>query len=338
MNIQQLRFIDAVVAADLNISRAAAGLYTSQPGISKQIRQLEDELGIDIFQRSGKHLKALTPAGERLVIAAREALLKLDALQQIADEYTRPEQGSLAIATTHTQSRYILPPVITRFIARYPHVTLHMHQGSPLQISDMAARGTADFAIATEALELFDNLVMMPCYRWNRVILVPRGHPLAAESKLTLEAVAAYPLVTYVFGFTGRSRLDTAFRAANLVPKVVFTATDADVIKTYVRLGLGIGIIASMAVEETDGDLVALDASDLFEWSTTSIGFRRESILRGYMYEFIQMFAPQLDRHWIEAFAAAPGKAERAALAATLVLPQLQHRTGGTDSQHSPEQ
>lgn len=327
MNIQQLRFIDAVVAADLNISRAAATLYTSQPGISKQIRQLEDELGIDIFQRSGKHLKALTPAGERIAAAAREALLKLAAIRQIADEYTRPDQGNLAIATTHTQSRYVLPPVIQRFIARYPDVALHMHQGSPMQISDMAARGAADFAIATEALELFDNLVMMPCFRWNRVILVPKGHPLAALAPLTLEAVAQYPIVTYVFGFTGRSRLDSAFRDAGLEPKVVFTATDADVIKTYVRLGLGIGIIASMAVEAAeqgeDADLVALDASHLFEWSTTSIGFRRESILRGYMYDFIAMFAPHLDRRCVEAFMAAPGKAERATLAATIAIPDF---------------
>jgi len=338
MNIQQLRFIEAVVAADLNISRAAAALFTSQPGVSKQIRRLEDELGVDIFRRSGKHLKGLTPAGERIVAAARQALLQLDDIRQIADEFTQPGTGSLAIATTHTQSRYVLPPVIQRFIRRYPEVALHMHQGTPLQISELAARGAADFAIATEALELFDNLVMMPCFRWNRVILVPKGHPLAALAvpqtasgalsnapALTLELVAQYPIVTYVFGFTGRSRLDSAFHAAGLEPRVVFTATDADVIKTYVRLGLGIGIIASMAVEAgergDDADLVALDASHLFEWSTTSIGFRREAVLRGYMYDFIGMFAPHLDRQCVEAFIAAPGKAERAALAANLEIP-----------------
>jgi len=300
-------------------------------------------LGIDIFLRSGKHLKALTPAGERILVAAREALLKLDAISRIADEFTRPAQGNLSIATTHTQSRYVLPPVIKHFIKRYPDVALHMHQGTPLQISELAARGAADFAIATEALELFDTLVMMPCFRWNRVILVPKEHPLAAlaaagnsdksprsgaqaAARLTLEAVAQYPIVTYVFGFTGRSRLDSAFRAAGLEPKVVFTATDADVIKTYVRLGLGIGIIASMAVEATeqgeDADLVTLDASHLFDWSTTSIGFRRESILRGYMYDFIEMFAPHLDRRCVETFVAAPGKAERAVLASTLAIPQ----------------
>jgi LysR family cys regulon transcriptional activator len=325
MNIQQLRFIDAVAASDLNISRAAETLFTSQPGISKQIRLLEDELGVDIFQRSGKHLKALTPAGQHILVHAREVLQKLDAIRSIADEYAAEDRGSLSIATTHTQSRYMLPPVIRRFIQRYPEVALHMHQGSPMQISELAARGAADFAIATEALELFENLIMMPCFQWNRSILVPRDHPLASSSRLTLAEVAQHPIVTYVFGFTGRSRLDMAFQAAGLQPRVVFTATDADVIKTYVRLGLGIGIIASMAVEpQRDADLVALDASHLFDWSTTSIGFRKDSYLRGYMYDFIGMFAPHLDRQHVEAFIAASGKTERDALAATLTIPKLQ--------------
>lgn len=324
MNIQQLRFIDAVAAADLNISRAAETLFTSQPGISKQIRQLEEELGVEIFQRNGKHLKALTPAGERIVQSAREVLQKLEGIRAIADEFTHEDKGSLSIATTHTQSRYMLPPVISRFIQRYPEVALHMHQGSPMQISELAARSAADFAIATEALELFDDLIMMPCFQWNRSVLVPAGHPLAKVRKLTLEAVAAHPIVTYVFGFTGRSKLDLAFQGAGLKPRVVFTATDADVIKTYVRLGLGIGIIASMAVEPLrDADLVALDASHLFEWSTTSLGFRKESYLRGYMCDFIEMFAPHLTRPLVERFMAAEDKNAREALAATLDLPRL---------------
>jgi LysR family cys regulon transcriptional activator len=323
MNLQQLRFIAAVVASDLNISRAAASLFTSQPGVSKQILLLEEELGVAIFQRSGKHLKSVTPAGRIIVEAANEILQKIESIRRIADEFAREDRGSLSIATTHTQSRYMLPPVIKRFIQRYPDVSLHMHQGTPMQISELAARGAADFAIATEALELFDNLIMMPCFRWNRAILVPAGHPLGAVRPLTLEAVAQYPIVTYVFGFTGRSRLDVAFQTAGLTPKVVFTATDADVIKTYVRLGLGIGIIASMAADAGgNGDLVALDASHLFEWSTTSIGFRKDSFLRGYMYDFIEMFAPHLDRKQVDAFVAAPGKAEREALAAALDLPR----------------
>jgi LysR family cys regulon transcriptional activator len=324
MNIQQLRFIDAVAASELNISRAAEVLFTSQPGISKQIRQLEEELGVEIFQRNGKHLKALTPAGKRIVQSAREVLQRLDGIRAIADEFTDENKGQLSIATTHTQSRYMLPPVIKRFIARYPDVALHMHQGTPMQISELAARGAADFAIATEALELFDNLVMMPCFQWNRSVLVPAGHPLAKVRKLTLQTLAEYPIVTYVFGFTGRSKLDLAFQAAGLKPRVVFTATDADVIKTYVRLGLGVGIIASMAVEaQRDTDLVTLDASHLFEWSTTSIGFRKESYLRGYMYDFIEMFAPHLTRPLVERFVAAQESAERQALASTLELPRL---------------
>lgn len=324
MNLQQLRFIEAVAAAELNISRAAETLYTSQPGISKQIRQLEDELGVEIFQRNGKHLKALTPAGARIVQEAREILQRIDGIRAIANEFTDASKGHLAIATTHTQSRYVLPAVIKRFIARYPDVSLQMHQGSPMQISELAARGAADFAIATEALELFDDLVMMPCFQWNRSVLVPAGHPLASVRKLTLEALAAHPIVTYVAGLTGRGKLDAAFEHAGLKPRVVFTAADADVIKTYVRLGLGVGIIASMAIEpQRDADLVTLDASHLFDWSTTSIGFRRETFLRGYMYEFIEMFAPHLGRPLVERFVAAPDKAARTALAATLELPRL---------------
>jgi len=294
MKIQQLRYALEVARADCNISRAAQSLYTSQPGISKQIRALELELGTDIFVRNGKHLSNLTPAGHKIIEMAGEVLQKVQAIQSVAQEYTAQDKGSLEIATTHTQSRYILPEVIKGFITRYPEVSLHMHQGSPMQISQLAADGTADFAIATEALELFSNLVMMPCFKWNRCILVPKNHPLCQESRLSLKQVAAFPIVTYVYGFTGRSKLDEAFRKQNLEPKVVFTAVDADVIKTYVRLGLGIGIVASMAIEERDDDLVSLDASHLFEYSTTSIGFRRETYMRSYMYDFIEMFSPHL--------------------------------------------
>lgn len=324
VNLQQLRFIRAVADADLNISRAAANLFTSQPGVSKQIGLLEAELGLEIFERSGKHLKALTPAGREIVARAREILARTEALGTIADEYRDQNRGTLSIATTHTQSRYMLPPVIRKFIKRYPEVALHMHQGSPLQISELAARGDADFAIATEALELFDNLVMMPCFRWNRSILVTSDHPLANVKKPTLAQVARYPIVTYVFGFTGRSKLDQAFSNAGEKARVVFTATDADVIKTYVRLGLGIGIVASMAWEpERDSDLVALDASHLFAWSVTSIGFRQETWLRGYMYEFIALFAPHLERKLVDRFVAAGSVHERDRLAAALDLPHL---------------
>ncbi|WP_305792357.1 HTH-type transcriptional regulator CysB, partial [Arhodomonas sp. KWT] len=279
----------------MNVSAAAEALYTSQPGVSKQIRLLEDELGVQIFARSGKHLSHVTPAGGEILDVAQRVLQEVRNINAIAQEHVDESRGSLSIATTHTQARHALPPVVNTFRPRYPNVSLHMHQGTPMQIAEMAARGNVDFAIATEALELFEDLVMMPCYRWNRSIIVPEGHPLCSVPRLSLEAVADYPLVTYVFGFTGRSKLDQAFSDRGLEPEVVFTATDSEVIKTYVGLGLGVGIMASMAFDpERDRGLVALDASELFEPSVTSIGFRRGTYLRGYMYDFIEAFAPHL--------------------------------------------
>ena len=300
MKLQQLRYIWEVAHHDLNVSATAQSLYTSQPGISKQIRLLEDELGVEIFSRSGKHLTRITPAGEAILRTAGEILRKVESIKQVAQEFSNEKKGSLSIATTHTQARYALPRVIRNFIKNYPDVSLHMNQGTPMQISEMAADGSVDFAIATEALELFSDLILLPCYEWNRCVLVPRNHPLAQVSKLTIEDVAKQPLVTYVFGFTGRSKLDEAFLEHGLAPKVVFTASDADVIKTYVRLGLGVGIVAKMAYDpEEDSDLVALDASHLFKASITKIAFRRGSFLRGFMYEFIEEFAPHLTREVI---------------------------------------
>ncbi len=297
MKLQQLRYIWEVAHHDLNVSATAQSLYTSQPGISKQIRLLEDELGVEIFSRSGKHLTRITPAGEAILRTAGEILRKVESIKQVAQEFSNERKGSLSIATTHTQARYALPRVIGDFIRKYPDVSLHMHQGTPMQISEMAADGSVDFAVATEALELFSDLIMLPCYRWNRCVLVPKNHPLTQISKLSLEDVAKYPIVTYVFGFTGRSKLDEAFLEYGLAPKVVFTAADADVIKTYVRLGLGIGVVAKMAYKAgDDSDLVALDASHLFKASITKIGFRRGTFIRGFMYEFIEKFAPHLTR------------------------------------------
>lgn len=322
MKLQQLRYIWEVAHHDLNVSATAQSLYTSQPGISKQIRLLEDELGVEIFSRSGKHLTHVTPAGEAILKTAGEILRKVESIKSVAQEFSNEKKGSLSLATTHTQARYALPDTISTFIERYPEVSLHMHQGTPMQISEMAADGTVEFAIATEALELFSDLVMMPCYRWNRCILVPRNHPLTQLSELTLEAVAEHPIVTYVFGFTGRSRLDEAFMEKGLVPKVVFTAADADVIKTYVRLGLGIGIVAQMAYdEETDSDLVPLDASHLFASSITKIGCRRGTFLRGYMYEFIELFAPHLTRELVEEAFSRNSKVELDELFSGLELP-----------------
>ncbi|MEQ9396946.1 HTH-type transcriptional regulator CysB [Haliea sp.] len=322
MKLQQLRYIWEVAHHELNVSATAQSLFTSQPGISKQIRLLEDELGVEIFARSGKHLTHVTPAGEAILKTAGEVLRKVESIKQVAQEYSNEKKGSLSIATTHTQARYALPATIRSFIERYPDVSLHMHQGTPMQISELAADGTVDFAIATEALELFSDLIMMPCYRWNRCVLVPRDHPLTQLSELTLEDVAEHPIVTYVFGFTGRSRLDEAFVARGLVPRVVFTAADADVIKTYVRLGLGIGIVAAMAYDErADADLVALDATKLFASSVTKIGCRRGTFLRGYMYDFIEDFAPHLTREVVQEAFSHPSKTELDELFSHIELP-----------------
>jgi len=322
MKLQQLRYIWEVAHHDLNVSATAQSLYTSQPGISKQIRLLEDELGVEVFARSGKHLTRITPAGEKIIDTAGEILRKVESIKQVAQEFSDERKGSLSIATTHTQARYALPGIIQQFIGQYPDVALHMHQGSPVQIAEMAADGSVDFAIATEALELFNDLVMMPCYSWNRCALVPKGHPLTQNSELTLKDIARFALVTYVFGFTGRSKLDEAFMNEGLSPRVVFTATDADVIKTYVRLGLGVGIIARMAYDpQLDSDLVALNAEHLFEPSVTRIGFRRGTFLRGFMYDFIASFAPHLTRDVIQDAIALHSKAEVDDLFAQVQLP-----------------
>ena len=295
MKLQQLKYIWEVSTHELNVSATAESLFTSQPGVSKQIRLLEDELGVQIFERSGKHLTDITPAGQSIIRIAGLILGEVENIKRIADEHLDDSRGSLSIATTHTQARYVLPPTIEKFIATYPDVALHMHQGTPMQISELAANRHVDFAIATEALELFDDLIMLPCFRWNRSIVVPKGHPLTEAGPLTIETIAEYPIVTYVFGFTGRSQLDHAFQAHGLNPKVVFTAVDADVIKTYVRLGLGIGIVATLAYDPAnDSDLVALDAGHLFEPSVTKIGFRKGTYLRSYMYDFMEYFAPHL--------------------------------------------
>ncbi|WP_432473367.1 HTH-type transcriptional regulator CysB [Amphritea sp. HPY] len=324
MKLQQLRYIWEVARHDLNVSATAQSLYTSQPGISKQIRLLEDELGVEVFARSGKHLTRVTPAGEAILEVAGDILRKVESIKQVAQEFSDEKMGSLDVATTHTQARYALPVTINSFMQDYPDVSLHMHQGTPMQIAEMAADGSVDFAIATEAMSHFNDLVMMPCYRWNRSVVVPKDHPLAQVSKLTLQDVANYPIVTYVFGFTGRSKLDDAFNREGLDPKVVFTAVDSDVIKTYVRLGLGVGIIASMAFEEEmDRDLVRLDASHLFEYSTTKIGFRKGTFLRGYMYDFIQKFAPHLTPEVVKQVQACGNRAEIEEIFANQALPDL---------------
>lgn len=321
MKLQQLRYLCAIVRNKLNVTAAAERLYTSQPGVSKQIRLLEDELGVQIFERAGKQLTGLTTAGRAIVDQAERALGNVDSIRQLAREFSDPQRGNLSVATTHTQARYALPSVIREFRSSYPEVHLQMHQGNPEQISDMAASGVVDFAIATEAMEYFEDLVMMPCYHWNRAIVTLCEHPLLEVRPLTLEAIVEYPILTYVFGFTGRSNLDRAFKAHGLEADVVFMATDADVIKTYVRLGLGVGIVAKMAYDpQLDRDLCAIDASHLFDFSTTKIGFRRGLFLRNYHYDFIRSFSIHLTRELVDAAVKAGSNEDRERLFSNVTL------------------
>ncbi|MFC0308433.1 HTH-type transcriptional regulator CysB [Gallibacterium trehalosifermentans] len=300
MKLQQLRYIVEIANQNLNITDAAKTLYTSQPGISKQVKLLEDELGLPIFERNGKHIQRLTPTGEKIVAIARELLVKEQSIKAIANEHKQPNVGTLRIATTNTQARYKLPDIVNQFVKRYPEVSLHIHQGSPQQIYELLLSGEIDLAIITEAQYLFEDAILLPCYMWNRSVIVKKDHPLAQVDELTIEELGKYPLVTYIFGFTGRSDLDEAFSREGILPNTVFTATDADVIKTYVRLGLGVGIMASMAYTAEDSDLVAIDASHLFKASMTQIAFKKGSFLRRYTYDFIHLFAPHLSRSQVE--------------------------------------
>jgi len=301
MKLQQLKYVREIARRGLSVSAAANALHASQPGVSNQVQQLEDELGLQIFVRHGKRLVELTSVGRSVVEMADRVLMDVDNIRQLAADSRNDQLGTLSIGTTHTQARYALPQAIKKFSLHYPHVHLNMVQGTPTEIAEMAATGRVDIAIATEGLDQFDSLAILPCYDWNRSIIVPPNHPLLAEDELSLEAIARYPLLTYVMGFTGRAQQDKAFTKRGLKPNVVFTATDADVIKTYVELELGIGIIASMAFDaKKDAPLQALDARHLFKPSTTHLGIKRGSHLRRFSYDFIEYLAPQLTRQHIE--------------------------------------
>lgn len=309
MNIQQLRYVFEVARHGLNVSEAAEALFTSQPGVSKQIRLLEDELGVEIFVRHGKRLIAITEPGQQVLLIAERMLLDVENLRKVGAEFSNEATGGLSIAFTHTQARYALPRVVQAFMARYPNVRLSFHQGNPKQVCEYVLSGAADIAIATEAIAEHEDIVMLPCYQWNRCVIAPQRHPILSEHPLTLEAIARYPLVTYDFAFTGRNRINEAFTGRGLRPNVILTAMDSDVIKTYVAMGLGIGILARMAYDAAvDKDLGMLDAAHLFESSTTRIGVRRNAWLRGYVYAFIEIFAPHLSRRVVELALAGGGE------------------------------
>jgi LysR family transcriptional regulator, cys regulon transcriptional activator len=301
MKLQQLRYLCEVARQGFNLSTAADALHTSQPGISKQIRLLEDELGVEILVRNGKRVTAVTPPGKAILAIAQRILQETENLKQAVQDYSNQDSGSLTIATTHTQARYALPEVIRRFTARYPRVKLSLIQGNPVQICEFTLNGQADICIATEAIATFEELAMLPCYHWNRCVIAPPRHPILKQQALTLETIAKYPIITYDHAFAGRSQINHAFATRGIKPNVVLTAIDSDVIKTYVALGLGIGILAKMAFDPArDKNLRALDASHLFESSTTRIGVLRNAYMRGYVYDFIEMFAPHLGRKTIE--------------------------------------
>jgi LysR family cys regulon transcriptional activator len=290
-----------VAKQGLNVSKLAQRLHTSQPGISSQIKQLEDELKVQIFERNGKRLVGITEPGKMILALAEKVILEADNIRRVGNEYADQEHGTLIIATTHTQARYALPKAVKQFTQQYPHVRLRIQQGNPTQVSELAVSGKADLVIATEAVNKFSELAVMPCYQWNRCVVTPLDHPLLRQPSLTLEDLVNYPIITYDSAFAGRTLINKAFDAKGLTPNVVLTAIDSDVIKTYVELGLGIGLLAEMAFEpERDKALRAIDASHLFENSTTNLGIRRGKYLQTYMYAFIELFAPQLSREVVD--------------------------------------
>jgi len=323
MTLKQLKYLISIVDNGLNITSAAERLYTSQPGISKQLKQLEAELGMQLFTRKGKSLAAVTPAGTEVIERARKILREVGNITSLASDMTGEQEGRLSIATTHTQARYVLPDVVRQFNEHYPKVDLELHQGTSEQIAELVNSNQVDFAIATGSQKLFSNLTLLPIYHWNRITLVPNQHPLAREMKpVDLKMLSAYPLVTYVFSLTGESSFKRAFQEEGLEPRVVVTARDADIIKTYVRMGMGVGVIASMAYEcEDQKDLKAIDAKGLFPEVTTWLGFPKDMVLRSYMVDFIHLFAPHYSERLIRDAAVLETQEELGELLSDLTLP-----------------
>lgn len=300
MNFQQLRSVRETQRRGFNLTDVAEALHTSQPGVSRQIRELEEELGIAIFHRSGKRLTGLTEPGRQVLPIVEQLLLQAENLRRAGADFARSGSGTLRIAATHSQARYALPPVVRDFRAQHPEVELQLQQGSPQQVARLLLDGEADIGIATEALAQHEELLALPCYRWTHSVILPLGHELSV-GPLTLERLSAYPVITYETGYTGRAHIDAAFATAALPLKVVLSAMDADVIKTYVELGLGVGIVASIAYDdERDRHLHAIDARHLFADNLTRLALRRDAYLRDYAYRFIETFAPPLNRRAVD--------------------------------------
>jgi LysR family cys regulon transcriptional activator len=301
MNLHQFRFVREAVRQNFNLTEAAKALFTSQPGVSKAIIELEEELGIDIFTRHGKRIRGLTEPGRQVLNSVETILQEIEGLKRIGKEFAAQDSGSFTIATTHTQARYSLPPVVQSFSQKFPKVRLSLLQGNPKQVADMVLHGQADLAIATEAIADIDGLVSLPCFQWEHMVVVPHEHPLARLKEITLEDIAAYPLVTYDAAFAGRNKIDQAFARRGLKPDVVLEAIDADVIKTYVELGMGAGVIAGLAYNAArDTNLKAIPAGHLFGMNVSRIALKEGAYLRSYVFTFIELLAPNLSRKLVE--------------------------------------
>ncbi len=301
MNLHQLRFVREAVRQNFNLTEAAKALFTSQPGVSKAIIELEEELGVDIFSRHGKRIRGLTEPGRAVLKSVELIMQEIDGLKRIGNEFAAHDSGSFTIATTHTQARYSLPKVVQAFTQKFPKVRLSLLQGNPKQVADMVLMDQADLAIATESIASIDGLISLPCYQWEHQVVVPLDHPLLKSKSITLEELAAYPIITYDSAFAGRNKIDHAFSLRNLKPDVLLEAIDADVIKTYVELGMGIGIIAGMAFDaERDRNLRAIPAGHLFGTNVSRVALKQGAYLRSYVFTFIELLTPTLNRKLVE--------------------------------------
>ena len=302
MNLHQFRFVQEAVRRNLNLTETARALHTSQPGVSKAIIELEEELGVEIFARHGKRLKRVTEPGDHVLASIDIIMREVGNLRRIGEQYSKQDSGTLSIATTHTQARYVLPQPVAKLREAYPKVNVSLHQGSPDQVAKMVIDEVAEIGIATESLTHYADLVTLPCYEWQHVLVLPTAHPLAAKENITLEDLAAEPLITYHPSFTGRTKIDQAFAAKRLQPRVALEAIDSDVIKTYVRLGLGVGIVAEMAIQNdgTNNDLLAIPAGALFGVNVARVAFKRSAYLRNFVYTFAELLSERLVRKLIE--------------------------------------